>query len=168
MCLVGGNEEGAGESVSMGCDGTRRAVEGGDGGVRESERVREVVEDDGRQRESEGRVVRGIGGRCDDVRARSEVFVGAERGCEGVRHLRYFLCHVLVGECGADRKVQHMTARKYCQASGVLITHFPEYTISNRISYGADAWVAPWATPRDPGIRCANVNPETPGCCNVC
>ena len=43
MCLVGGNEEGAGESVSMGCHGTRRAVEGGDGGVRESERVREVV-----------------------------------------------------------------------------------------------------------------------------
>ena len=80
MCLVGGNEEGAGESVSMGSDGTRRAVDGGDGGVRESERVREVVEDDGRQRESEGRVVRGIGGRCDDVRARREVFEGAERG----------------------------------------------------------------------------------------
>ena len=33
MCLVGGNEEGVGESVSMGCDGRMRAVEGGDGMV---------------------------------------------------------------------------------------------------------------------------------------
>ena len=33
MCLVGGNEEGVGESVSMGCYGRMRAVEGGDGMV---------------------------------------------------------------------------------------------------------------------------------------
>ena len=33
LCLVGGNEEAVGGSVSMGCDGTMRAVEGGDGMV---------------------------------------------------------------------------------------------------------------------------------------
>ena len=52
-----------------------------------------------------------------------------------VRHARNLFSDVGVGESGTKWKVEYMAARKYCQGPRPLITHFPGYTIPNRIPY---------------------------------